>query len=158
MFGVYGSLVSAQQPSFEEGGYTMYSGHQYMGRIARRRENDFVSPIAMVRQGAVSTPTVGSHLGARFDHFANEGHQTVSRDVRHSAQTDTAEAAGFMDLYRNRDNRFRLCFPATNTGLFAPNIRLVDLYSSGSSLTTRPYHGPPQFMQPSPGCLITSEP
>jgi hypothetical protein len=130
MCGVYCTLVSAQQPSFEEGSDTVYSRQQYMGRIARRRENDFVSPIATVRPCAVSTPAAGSHLGARFDHFTDEGHQAVPRDVRHSAKTDATEAPGFMDFYRNRNNRFRLGFPATHTWLFTPDRRLVDLDAS----------------------------
>src|SRR5439155_7292845 len=51
-----------------------------------------------------------------------------------------------------------LRFAAPHTLFRSPHVSLVDLDSSRQSIPARSHHRPPQFVQPTPSGLVTSEP
>jgi len=87
------------------------------------------------------------NLRARLNRFANESEQALSAHIRDARQTDAADA---LSVFLSRDDHDGLLqrLAAMDALLDTPHIGLVYLNTPVQPITTGPYHGAAQPVQP----------
>src|ERR1022692_4572920 len=104
----------------------------------------------------VSKPAIRVNGTTKLDSLLHKGEQTLCRRVGYAAHPNASNTRAI--LFRSNDNQglgFRLS-PAS--ALFrTSNIGLVHLDCAREPIASRTHHRPPQFVQPRPSCLVTSQ-
>ena len=156
MFATHRSLVSAEEPAFQQRRHTMNSWHQLRGRFLLASEKGHPVSISPGFHWIVSKPAIRVNGTTRLDSLLHKGEQTLCRRVGYAAHPNASNTRAI--LFRSNDNQglgFRLS-PAS--ALFrTSNIGLVHLDCAREPIASRTHHRPPQFVQPRPSCLVTSQ-
>src|SRR6202789_1853363 len=91
MLHAHSSLMSSQQPAFEQRRDPMNTRHQLRCAFAASFQvGDFV-PVVLVFQRHVTHPAIGMDYAARLDTILNKGNQTVCRRVHDAPHSDAAD-------------------------------------------------------------------
>src|SRR5271157_872573 len=156
MFTTHRSLVRAEQPALQQRRHPMNSWHQLRGRFLLPPEKGDPVSISSGFHWIVSKPAIRVDGTTRLDSLLHKGEQTLRRRVAYAAHPDASNSRAI--LFRSNDNQglgFRLS-PAS--ALFqTSNIGLVHLDCAREPIASRTHHRPPQFVQPRPSCLVTSQ-
>src|SRR5579875_2351085 len=112
--------------------------------------------VAFLFQRLIAQPRVGMHDAARFDGVSHKRHQACGRGVGDPSHPYPPAAVSLFSR-RHRDQSLLLGLPTPHTLFYAAEIRFIYFDRPGEPLPAQPHHRPAQFMQPSPGGLVTSQ-
>jgi len=156
MLALYPTLVSAQQPALQQRRYPMHSGQQSVRFLAAPSNNPFPMDVACGFEAQVRRKAIGDYHAAAGDALLHEGFETVGRGVGDNRQPNSTDTLS-IHLSGNGYESL-LAYVATAPALFdAPYEGFIDLNVARKLIATRAHHRPPQFMEPSPRCLIAAE-
>src|SRR5579883_2548151 len=112
--------------------------------------------VAFLFQRLIAQPRVGMHDAAWFDGVSHKRHQACGRGVGDPSHPYLPDTVAIF-LRRHRDQSLLLGLPTPHTLFYAAEIRFIYFDRPSEPVPARPHHRPAQFMQPSPGGLVTSQ-
>jgi len=123
-------------------------------------DNDML--ISFFNQWRVTGPPICTHATARRNMTLNKAAETLCRGIRHTLEANSADTPSCLAsipfiLNTDHNQSFALGSPTALPGLYATDVRLIYLDHAGQCIPPRPHHGPAQSMQPSPGCMVTTQ-
>ena len=98
-------------------------------------------------EGDIACPAIRFEDGTRCYHIDNEAGQAGSRNSGDMAQTNSSEPL-LSHFYRDGYDRLGDRVPTMTTGPQSPKIAFIHLHRVNQSVSTRPHHGPPEFVKP----------
>ena len=152
-----GALMSAEYPPFQKGHNTVYTRQKLRsGSTGTLDYSDFMN-IAFCFQAAITFPSIGKNIAARFNGLRDERMKAFSGGVRDSVHTNSSNRFPF--LFRGHYNQgFFEGLSPSNAFFNASQVSFVNLDSSGQSISPRPDHSSSDFMKPSPRRFIATKP
>src|SRR5680860_39959 len=129
-----------------------------MSWITAFRQFHSLMYIAKPFQTIIASSKICRYRRSRNHKTPCKRNQASSGSIRNSQHPNPTETLGFMYFNRNRNKRLSSCLATTpSTLILATNQGFVDFNTSAQFVSTWSYHGWPQFMEPTPGSLITSQ-
>src|SRR5215208_4520356 len=119
------------------------------------QERDAVT-VALAFQGIVSDPAIGMNDAAGFNGFLDKRHETLGRGIRDAPHANPPDSLSIF-LCCNHNQCLVAALPPSNACLVAAPVRLVHFHSSRKAVPARSHHRSSQFMQPSPGGIVTPQ-
>src|SRR5216683_852611 len=104
----------------------------------------------------VTQPAVSVHGAPDFDGLLNKRHQTFCGGILNAPHADSSDTRPIF-LCSDDDQRLAVCLAPASPFFQASQIRLVHFDSTRQAVATRPHHGPPQLVEPSPGGLVAPQ-
>jgi hypothetical protein len=150
----YGSLMCAQQPTFEQRNNSVNQGQQILTNVGFFPDDVVV--ISQTLQLAVAAPAIGSHHSTWFDTLLDRSFQTLCRGIDHSVKADSPDAVTVLlgcDKHQCLARRTAATFPWP----LSTEVRFIDFYHARETVSPRPYHGVAQFVQPCPRGSVTTK-
>jgi len=151
-------LESAQKPTFEQGSDTMRPWQRHVSRISTAGEQNHIPCVTVLVDAVVAEPAIGTDDGTGFDRVADERRQAGGRHIRYTAQPHSPESLWRMDLDSDGDDGLLVRFTPANTSFLTTDIRFIYFYFAAETISPGANHGTSHLVEPSPGCLIASEP
>ena len=134
----------------------MNPGHADVGRIAGVRKNNPLVSIAALGQLVVATPSIGQNRRAWVRNLTNERDKAGAGHIRYPAHSHSSKPLGRMNFYRDHHDLLPFATAASfATHPAAAHLGFIHFNASAESISTRTYHGAPQFVQPRPSGLLT---
>lgn len=150
------SLMSAEEPAFEERGYPVHTGQHGHCRFTTAKENSAVVLVSETWESAVSLQPVGDDDCAGLYSFLHKRQQARLRGVRYTLHSGPA---GRTTTNLDSDSHQRLvpdvsaapaCLETTDEGL-------VHLDRPGQSVPAWPDHSAPDLVEPSPSRTVATQ-
>lgn len=148
------SLVSAQQPSFQQGYHPMHTGKETLPFSLAALQSLVVH---IVCQPQVRLESVCSHGATWLNRVGNETVKTFLSQVRNVPQPNAADTLSTF-LGGNDDYRLVIRQPSHKTFFLTAPVGFVHLNRSPQAIPTRTNHGSPQLMEPCPSGHIAPKP
>ena len=144
-------LMRSQQPSFQQRSCSMSQGQQVFSGFSGF--SDHSMDISQGSQLPIASPVIRAHHAARFHGFLDRLGETLCRGIGQATQSNSPEMPFFF-LGCDHHQSLSLRAATTLTRLFTTNVGFINLNDTGQTVTARPYHGYPKFLQPYPGGFI----
>src|SRR3990172_694201 len=151
------ALVSADQPSLEEGGDEADARHDFVSRVGAATDHGDLMLVPGRRHSGITFPSMGVNRRPGFYGTLDEGKEAVRRDIPDALKADSAKPTAVL-LGCHRDDRLVLGVPASLALFRAANIGFVNLDGTEKQMPTRPDHRTAQLVQPRPRRLIAAKP
>ena len=136
----------------------MDTWHCYMGRISTVRLDNLFMNIPMFGQTRVTAPAVCSYNRAWFYCFTYKWYQAFGRYIRDSFHSYSSVSFGIIDFKGNDYDLFAFGTSATfSRFILATNVGFINFNVAVKKATPWSNHRTPQFMQPGPSRLITTQ-
>src|SRR5208283_517688 len=149
-----GSLMSAQQPTFQQRYHSMHSRQKM---IAFGLPTLHLSVVDVACHLPIGVQAIGSHRTAEVDALGDETVQSGSGKIGNTTQADTPDA--FPILFgRNHNQSFLFRLPTDSAFFFTTPVGFVYLDDSSQPISTRTYHRSPQLVQHGPGRFVAAKP
>jgi len=153
MLMAYSSLMGSDQPSLNQGRYSVTERQEIVSHISILTHD--LMNVAQMLQPIVSAPVVDPHHAAGFNGLCYCRPQAPGRCVFHTLQPDSPHTLPIL-LCRNDYQCFSLCPTASFSRFLSTDICLVNLDGAGEPISPWPDHSPGQLMQPCPGGFIAT--
>lgn len=151
----YSTLMCAQYPALKQRGYPVAMGQQVVANF-RCLAHHFMSIPKRV-QLAIAFPVISANGASRNYRLRYSFFQTLGRGIGHTHKPNPANTITIF-LGSNHYQTFSQSASPSFARFFSPYVGFVNLDQSRKAISSGPDHGPPQFMEPSPGCVITAKP
>lgn len=148
-------LKCAQQPTLEDTSRLMTERQQVTSYV-RPLSNELVS-IPKPAQLIVSLPPIRADHGARLDGLLHCSFEIRCGRIGNSPKSNPTDSSAIY-LRSDQNQRFFRSAPSPLSGLFASDIRFIDLDDSGKAIEAWSDHGTSEFVQPRPRSAIAAQP
>ena len=149
------SLMRSLQPTLEQCSNSVDQRQQVVSDVSFLSDN--LALIFFCRQFQISIPVIRAHHTARLYRFFHCRCEALSRRIRHAPKPNTPKPITFV-FNRDHDQCLHRCTPATFSGPYTPNIRLIDFHNARKTIAARSYHSNSQLVKPCPNRFITAQP
>jgi len=114
-------------------------------------------PKATISQPAISRPIVSTNCAARLNDSPHKGCQAGTRCVFHVNKTNASYPLFALIFDCDANQRLTCRTTPAFARLLAANIGFINFDDSTQLVPPGPHHCSPQFMQPLPSCVVTTE-
>jgi small GTP-binding protein len=150
----YTTLISSQQPAFDQCGNTVDLRQQILPQRGIFADN-FVS-IAKFGQSSIPYPSIRLYNTARFNTLLNSSFQTGAGRIRYQLKSNPRDFSSFKP-YHDHSQSFTFSSSSTFSRLLTTYINFVNLDCTGKTISTWAYHSASKLMQQCPSSLITAK-
>ena len=149
-----GSLMSSQQPSFQQRNNSIGQRQKIFTNIRCLADN--LMSITQLTQLLISIPIVCMDYGIRFNAFLYSIVQTFCGSISHSLKADSSNSFAIL-LCHNDYQDFTCSSTSPFPWLWPSNISFINLHRARETITARSHHSTTQLVQPYPSSPITAQ-
>lgn len=144
-------LMCSQQPSFQQRSCSMSQGQQVFSGLGGF--SDHSMDISQGSQLTIASPVIRAHHAAWLHGFLDRLGETLCRSIGQATQPNSPETPF---IFLSCDHHQSLSHRAATTlpRFFTTKVGFINLNDTGQTVTARPHHGYPKFLQPYPGSFI----
>ncbi len=147
-------LMNTHQSALQQGRHPVDTGQKRRDCLPAPADHLVIVPATA--QPLATFPSVRDHRGSRPDGALHERQKTLGGGVRHRTQTDASDAFP-LDLRGDHYQDLVSQMPMAPPGFHPTHIRFFHLYVPNQSVSVRPDHGAPEFLQAGPSGLVASK-
>jgi len=153
MRNLHTTLVSPQQPAFQQRHNAIYPWQQILPEVTIISNN--LMRVAYGGQTFITVPSISTHGTPRIDTITNSSLQAWPRRICYALKANSPNLVTRY-IYHNNNQCLPCSSSASFPGFRTSDVGFIDFYSPGKTIPSRAHHGTPEFMQPTPGRMITA--